>query len=49
MVGIPLFADQPDNLVHMKAKGAAVVIDNIKTMEPQDLVDGLNAVINDPS
>ncbi|XP_058631600.1 UDP-glucuronosyltransferase 2A1-like isoform X4 [Onychostoma macrolepis] len=49
MVGIPLFADQPDNLVHMKAKGAAVVIDNIKTMEPQDLVDGLNTIINDPS
>uniref|UniRef100_A0A673HPB2 UDP-glucuronosyltransferase n=1 Tax=Sinocyclocheilus rhinocerous TaxID=307959 RepID=A0A673HPB2_9TELE len=27
MVGIPLFGDQPDNLVHMKAKGAAVIID----------------------
>ncbi|XDV21428.1 hypothetical protein PO909_026527 [Leuciscus waleckii] len=49
MVGIPMFGDQPDNLVHMKAKGAAVVIDNIKTMQPQELVDGLNAVINDPS
>ncbi|RXN28771.1 UDP-glucuronosyltransferase 2A1-like protein [Labeo rohita] len=49
MVGIPLFADQPDSLVHMKAKGAAVVIDNIKTTQPQDLLDKLNAVINDPS
>ncbi|XP_050966965.1 UDP-glucuronosyltransferase 2C1-like [Labeo rohita] len=49
MVGIPLFGDQPDNLVHMKARGAALVIDNIKTMEPQDLVDKLNTVINDPS
>ncbi|RXN28588.1 UDP-glucuronosyltransferase 2A1-like protein [Labeo rohita] len=49
MVGIPLFGDQPDNLAHMKAKGAAVVMDNIKTTQPQDLVDGLNAVINDPS
>ncbi|XP_058632560.1 UDP-glucuronosyltransferase 2A1-like [Onychostoma macrolepis] len=48
MVGIPLFGDQPDNLVHMKAKGAAVVMENIKTTQPQDLVDGLNAVINDP-
>ncbi|KAL1273733.1 hypothetical protein QQF64_026547 [Cirrhinus molitorella] len=49
MVGIPLCADQPDNLVHMKARGAAFVIDNIKIMQPQDLVDGLNVVINDPS
>ncbi|RXN28773.1 UDP-glucuronosyltransferase 2A1-like protein [Labeo rohita] len=49
MVGIPLFGDQPDNLVHMRVRGAAVVIDNIKTTQPQDLVDGLNAVINDPS
>ncbi|XP_051548857.1 UDP-glucuronosyltransferase 2C1-like [Myxocyprinus asiaticus] len=49
MVGIPLFGDQPDNLAHMKAKGAAVVMDGIKNMQTQDLVDGLNAVINDPS
>uniref|UniRef100_A0A672K002 UDP-glucuronosyltransferase n=1 Tax=Sinocyclocheilus grahami TaxID=75366 RepID=A0A672K002_SINGR len=49
MVGIPLFGDQSDNLVHMKAKGAALSMDNIKTTQPQDLVDGLNAVINDPS
>ncbi|XP_052412505.1 UDP glucuronosyltransferase 2 family, polypeptide B6 isoform X1 [Carassius gibelio] len=49
MVGIPLFGDQPDNLVHVKARGAAVSIDNIKTMEPQDLVDGLNAIINNSS
>ncbi|XP_043095428.1 UDP-glucuronosyltransferase 2C1-like isoform X2 [Puntigrus tetrazona] len=49
MVGIPFFGDQPDNLVHVKARGAAVSIDNIKTMEPQDLLDGLNAVINNSS
>ncbi|ROK33255.1 UDP-glucuronosyltransferase 2B10 [Anabarilius grahami] len=49
MVGIPLFGDQPDNLAHMKAKGVAVVMDNLKTMRPQELVDGLNAIINDPS
>ncbi|XP_051535990.1 UDP-glucuronosyltransferase 2C1-like [Myxocyprinus asiaticus] len=48
MVGIPLFADQPDNLVHMKAKGAAVIMD-FNSMQTQDLVDGLNAVIKDPS
>ncbi|XP_071185150.1 UDP-glucuronosyltransferase 2A1-like [Salvelinus alpinus] len=48
MVGIPMFADQPDNMVHMKAKGAAVIMD-FNTMKTQDLVDGLNTVINEPS
>uniref|UniRef100_A0A8C2GIX1 UDP-glucuronosyltransferase n=1 Tax=Cyprinus carpio TaxID=7962 RepID=A0A8C2GIX1_CYPCA len=48
MVGIPLFGDQPDNLIHMKAKGAAVIMD-FNRMQIQDLVDGLSAVINDPS
>ncbi|XP_062340271.1 UDP-glucuronosyltransferase 2A1-like isoform X2 [Osmerus eperlanus] len=48
MVGIPLFADQPDNMMHMKSKGAAVMMDFNK-MQSKDLVEGLNAVINDPS
>ncbi|XP_041956404.1 UDP-glucuronosyltransferase 2C1-like isoform X1 [Alosa sapidissima] len=48
MVGIPLFGDQPDNMVHMKAKGAAVIMD-FNTMQTKDLVDGLRTVINDPS
>ncbi|XP_035639302.1 UDP-glucuronosyltransferase 2A1-like [Oncorhynchus keta] len=48
MVGIPLFADQPDNIIHMKNKGAAVMVD-FNTMTSKDLVDGLNSVINDPS
>ncbi|KAI1900170.1 hypothetical protein AGOR_G00047250 [Albula goreensis] len=48
MVGIPLFADQPDNMVHMKAKGAAVILD-YNTMQSEDIVNGLKTVINDPS
>ncbi|KAK6322898.1 hypothetical protein J4Q44_G00076900 [Coregonus suidteri] len=48
MVGIPLFADQPVNIMHMKTKGAAVMMDFNK-MTSKDLVDGLNSVINDPS
>ncbi|XP_053317685.1 UDP-glucuronosyltransferase 2A1-like isoform X4 [Spea bombifrons] len=48
MVGIPLFADQPDNMVHMKTKGMAVMLDFNK-MKTQDLVDAVNTVINDPS
>ncbi|XP_058879068.1 UDP-glucuronosyltransferase 2A1-like isoform X1 [Acipenser ruthenus] len=40
MIGIPLFADQPDNMVHMEVKGAAVVL-NFNQMKTQDLVDAL--------
>lgn len=48
MVGIPLFADQPDNMIHMKTKGMAVVVD-INKMEAQDLVDAVHTVINNPT
>nr|XP_014431439.1 UDP-glucuronosyltransferase 2A1 isoform X6 [Pelodiscus sinensis] len=48
MVGIPMFADQPDNIVHMKAKGMAVELD-FNTMQAQDLIDALNSVINNSS
>ncbi|KAM9238112.1 LOW QUALITY PROTEIN: UDP-glucuronosyltransferase 2B17-like [Dugong dugon] len=47
MVGIPLFVDQPDNLVRMKAKGAAVSLDT-DTVTSTDLLNALKTVINDP-
>uniref|UniRef100_A0A5F5PYS2 UDP-glucuronosyltransferase n=1 Tax=Equus caballus TaxID=9796 RepID=A0A5F5PYS2_HORSE len=47
MVGIPLFADQPDNIAHMKTKGAAVRLD-FNTMTSTDLLNALKIVINDP-
>nr|XP_010594021.1 UDP-glucuronosyltransferase 2B4-like isoform X5 [Loxodonta africana] len=48
MVGIPLFADQPDNIARMKAKGAAVSLD-MNTMTSTDLLSALKTVITDPS
>uniref|UniRef100_A0A8C8SGI2 UDP-glucuronosyltransferase n=1 Tax=Pelusios castaneus TaxID=367368 RepID=A0A8C8SGI2_9SAUR len=48
IVGIPMFADQPDNIAHMKAKGMAVELD-LNTMKAQDLIDALNTVINNSS
>nr|XP_025859312.1 UDP-glucuronosyltransferase 2B31-like [Vulpes vulpes] len=48
MVGIPLFADQADNIVHMKAKGAAIRLD-FSTMSSADLLNALRTVINAPS
>ncbi|XP_069314501.1 UDP-glucuronosyltransferase 2B17-like isoform X3 [Eulemur rufifrons] len=47
MVGIPLFAEQPDNIARMKAKGAAVRVD-FNTMSSTDLLSALKTVINDP-
>ncbi|VTJ89840.1 Hypothetical predicted protein [Marmota monax] len=48
MVGIPLFADQPDNIAHVKAKGAAIRLD-YRTLTSADLLKALRMVINDPS
>ncbi|XP_053518650.1 UDP-glucuronosyltransferase 2B31-like isoform X3 [Artibeus jamaicensis] len=48
MVGLPFFADQPDNILRMKKKGAAVRLD-IHTMSSGDLLNALRTVINDPS
>ncbi|KAJ7313162.1 hypothetical protein JRQ81_004436 [Phrynocephalus forsythii] len=45
LVGIPMFADQPDNIGHMKAKGMAVEL-NIHTMTAKDLVEAVNTVIH---
>uniref|UniRef100_A0A671FGM3 UDP-glucuronosyltransferase n=2 Tax=Rhinolophus ferrumequinum TaxID=59479 RepID=A0A671FGM3_RHIFE len=48
MVGIPIFSDQHDNIIHMKAKGVAVEL-NMNTMTSADLLSALRTVINDPS
>ncbi|XP_047423232.1 UDP-glucuronosyltransferase 2B15-like [Sciurus carolinensis] len=48
MVGIPLFADQPDNIAHMEAKGAAIRLD-LSTLSSEDLLKALRMVFNDPS
>ncbi|XP_071339697.1 UDP-glucuronosyltransferase 2A2-like [Trachinotus anak] len=48
MVGIPMFADQPENIVFMKAKGAAVYMD-LNSMTTEDLRDAIHTVINDKS
>ncbi|KAM9394108.1 UDP-glucuronosyltransferase 2A1-like [Pholidichthys leucotaenia] len=48
MVGIPMFADQPDNMIHMQAKGAAVIL-NLNFMTAKNLTDAVNTVIGDKS
>ncbi|DAA28624.1 TPA: UDP glucuronosyltransferase 2 family, polypeptide B11 isoform 2 [Bos taurus] len=48
MVGLPLFAEQPDNINRVKAKGAAVRL-NLETMSKTDFLNALKQVINNPS
>ncbi|RVE67793.1 hypothetical protein OJAV_G00085230 [Oryzias javanicus] len=48
MVGIPMFGDQPDNMNHMKAKGAAVIL-NLNFMTSEELRDAINTVVTDKS
>ncbi|PWA15754.1 hypothetical protein CCH79_00008995 [Gambusia affinis] len=48
MVGIPMFGDQPDNMVHMEAKGAAVSV-KFNFMTNESLRDAVNMVINNKS
>ncbi|XP_027246801.1 UDP-glucuronosyltransferase 2B1 isoform X3 [Cricetulus griseus] len=47
IVGIPLFADQADNIHHLVAKGAAVRVD-FNTLSTTNLLTALRTVINDP-
>ncbi|XP_035293477.1 UDP-glucuronosyltransferase 2B4 isoform X2 [Cricetulus griseus] len=47
VVGIPLFADQFDNVVHMKTKGAGVRLDFL-TMSSTDLLNAVKTVTTDP-
>ena len=48
IVGVPLFADQPDNINCMAVKGAAVRLD-FNPRSATDLLTALKTVINDPS
>ncbi|XP_040602524.1 UDP-glucuronosyltransferase 2B31-like isoform X3 [Mesocricetus auratus] len=48
VVGIPLFGDQFDNVVHMKTKGAGVRLDFL-TMSSTDLLNAVKTVTTDPS
>jgi glucuronosyltransferase len=45
---IPLFVNQPDNIAHMKVKGAAVRVD-FATVSTPELLNALKTVINNLS
>lgn len=48
LVGVPLFADQFDNLARLSRHGAAIVVD-FTNLTSNELTEALHAVINQPS
>lgn len=47
VVGIPLFADQPDNIARLSRRGAAIAL-NFNLMTSDELAEALHTVINQP-
>lgn len=48
VVGLPLFMDQPDNIIRLRARGGAVVLD-IATLDRHVFADALMRALRDPS
>lgn len=48
VVGIPLFGEQADNMVHMVARGAGTTLD-LNTMTSEQLRDSITKVISEQS
>uniref|UniRef100_A0A667Y7E2 UDP-glucuronosyltransferase n=1 Tax=Myripristis murdjan TaxID=586833 RepID=A0A667Y7E2_9TELE len=48
LVGIPLFGDQPDNILRMTHRGAAVML-NFQSLTSEELTKAVQTVISDPA
>ncbi|KAM3921999.1 UDP-glucuronosyltransferase 2A2-like [Leptodactylus fuscus] len=49
IVGFPLFSDQYENILRLKTRGAAVLLENTQDITAQDIVSAIRLVIDDPS
>ncbi|XP_056405999.1 UDP-glucuronosyltransferase 2A2-like [Hyla sarda] len=49
IVGFPLFGDQYENILRLKTKGAAVLLENPQDVTAQDIYNAVRLVIDDPS
>ncbi|XP_068118277.1 UDP-glucuronosyltransferase 2A2-like [Hyperolius riggenbachi] len=49
IVGFPLFGDQFENLLRLKMRGAAVVLENTQVLTAKDVFDAVRLVIDNPS
>ncbi|KAM4031571.1 UDP-glucuronosyltransferase 2A2-like [Anomaloglossus baeobatrachus] len=49
IVGFPLFGDQYENILRLKTRGAAVLLENTQDVTAQDIFSAIRLVIDDPS
>ncbi|XP_040292242.1 UDP-glucuronosyltransferase 1A7-like [Bufo bufo] len=49
VVGFPLFGDQYENILRLKTRGAAVLLENTQDITAQDIYSAIRLVIDDPS
>ncbi|XP_043945411.1 UDP-glucuronosyltransferase 2C1-like [Protopterus annectens] len=49
IIGFPLFGDQYENILRLKARGAAFLLDNLPSLSGEDIYRAVKTVIEDPS
>ncbi|XP_053550579.1 UDP-glucuronosyltransferase 2C1-like [Bombina bombina] len=49
IVGVPIFGDQYENILRLKAKGAAVLLENLGDLTAEDIFRAVRLIIDDPS
>ncbi|MBN3306853.1 UD2B1 glucuronosyltransferase, partial [Amia calva] len=49
VVGFPLYADNYENLLRLKVKGAAVLIENVNQLTRHDIFNAIRIITEDPS
>lgn len=49
IVGFPFFGDQYENILRLKTRGAAVLLENPRDVRAQDIFSAVRLVIDDPS
>nr|DBA27457.1 TPA: hypothetical protein GDO54_007948 [Pyxicephalus adspersus] len=49
IVGFPLFGDQYENLLRLKMRGAAIIVENTSDITARDIFSAVRSVIDDPS
>ncbi|OCU00509.1 UDP-glucuronosyltransferase 2A2-like [Xenopus laevis] len=49
IVGIPLFGDQYENILRLKTRGAAILLDNLADVTSEEIFSAVRLVIDDPS
>ncbi|KAM4747516.1 UDP-glucuronosyltransferase 2A2-like [Rhinophrynus dorsalis] len=49
IIGVPLFGDQYENILRLKTRGAAILLENLMDVTAEDIFKAVRSVIDDPS